>query len=101
VYGIDMPSTKEFVADCRSVDEIAKFIGADWLVYQDLEDLIASVQRGNKELTQFDCSCFNGEYVTGDVSPDYLKHLDDLRSDASKQKRNHTDLAGIDLHSSQ
>ena len=101
VYGIDMPSTREFVADRRSVDEIAKIIGADWLVYQDLQDLIAAVQRGNKKLKDFDCSCFDGEYVTKDVSPAYLQHLDDLRSDTAKQKRNHTDLAGIDLHSSQ
>ena len=83
------------------MDEIAKIIGADWLVYQDLQDLIAAVQRGNKKLKDFDCSCFDGEYVTKDVTPAYLQHLDDLRSDTAKQKRNHTDLAGIDLHSSQ
>jgi amidophosphoribosyltransferase len=89
------------VADCRSVEEIASVIGADWLLYQDLPDLIASVQRGNKQIKHFDCSCFNGEYITSDVNAAYLKHLDDLRSDVAKQNRKATNLAAIDLHSSQ
>lgn len=100
VYGIDMPSPREFVADRRSVEEIAQVIGADWLIYQDLKDLIASVQRGNKKLTDFDCSCFDGKYITNDVNADYLKHLDDLRSDNAKQNRKPTNLASIDLHNS-
>lgn len=98
VYGIDMPSPREFVADGRSVDEVAKTIGADWLVYQDLPDLIASVQRGNKQIKHFDCSCFDGKYITNDVSDDYLKHIDDMRSDSAKQNRKSTNLAAIDLH---
>lgn len=102
VYGIDMPSPKEFVADGRDIAEITKEIGADWLVYQDLEDLILAVKQGNTEIDSFDSSCFNGEYVTGDVDAAYLKHLDDLRSDSSKAKREHSDnLAGIDLYSNQ
>ena len=102
VYGIDMPSPKEFVADGRDIAEITKEIGADWLVYQDLEDLILAVKQGNTEIDSFDSSCFNGEYVTGDVDAAYLKHLDDLRSDTSKTKREHADnLAGIDLYSNQ
>ncbi|MBI3187354.1 MAG: amidophosphoribosyltransferase, partial [Gammaproteobacteria bacterium] len=101
VYGIDMPSPREFVADRRSVEEIAQVIGADWLLYQDLDDLIAAVQRGNKKINHFDCSCFDGEYITKDVNADYLKHLDDVRSDNAKQNRKQTNLAGIDLHSSQ
>ena len=102
VYGIDMPSPKEFVADNRDTAEITKEIGADWLIYQDLEDLIHAVKQGNEEIEHFDCSCFNGEYITGDVDEEYLKHLDDLRSDSSKKKREHADnLAGIDLYSNQ
>jgi len=102
VYGIDMPSPKEFVADNRDIGEITKEIGADWLVYQDLDDLITAVQQGNEDIDSFDSSCFNGEYITGDVDEAYLKHLDDLRSDSSKAKREHADnLAGIDLYSNQ
>ena len=67
----------------------------------DLDDLIAAVQRGNKKITHFDCSCFDGEYIAKDVNADYLKHLDDVRSDNAKQTRKQTNLAGIDLHSSQ
>jgi amidophosphoribosyltransferase len=102
VYGIDMPSTKEFVADGRNIKEITEEIGADWLIYQDLEDLIHAVKQGNDKIESFDSSCFNGEYVTGDVDKAYLQHLDELRSDSAKSKREHADnLAGIDLYSNQ
>ncbi|HEY9202009.1 MAG TPA: amidophosphoribosyltransferase [Gammaproteobacteria bacterium] len=102
VYGIDMPSPKEFVADNRTIEEITREIGADWLVYQDLEDLVKAVQYSNNNIKQFDCSCFNGEYITGDVDAAYLDHLEQLRSDASKSMREYADtLAGIDLYSNQ
>ncbi len=102
VYGIDMPSPREFVADNRSIEEITREIGADWLIYQDLDDLIQAVQQGNDKIKQFDCSCFDGEYITGDVDENYLNHLETLRSDAAKTKREHADnLAGIDLYSNQ
>jgi len=102
VYGIDMPSQNEFIADNRSVDEIADIIGADWLIYQDLEDLISAVKRGNKTLNGFDCSCFDGKYITNDVDDAYLQRIEQRRSDVAKQQREHADnLAGIDLYSSQ
>ena len=102
VYGIDMPSPKEFIADGRTDEEIAKEIGADWLVYQDLDDLIDAVHKGNISINSYDCSCFDGKYITNDVDEDYLNHLDKLRSDSSKEKREHADnLAGIDLYSNQ
>jgi amidophosphoribosyltransferase len=101
VYGIDMPSPREFVADKRSVEEIAAAIGADWLIYQDLKDLIAAVQRGNKKIEHFDCSCFDGQYVTSDVDAAYLKRLDDMRSDSAKQTRQTATLAAIDMHGTQ
>ncbi len=102
VYGIDMPSPREFVADNRSIEEITREIGADWLVYQDLEDLIHAVHQGNEAIQRFDCSCFDGQYITGDVDENYLNHLEALRSDAAKTKREHADnLAGIDLYSNQ
>ena len=87
VYGIDMPATDEFVANGRTEDEIGRLIGADWLVYQDLEDLINSVQHDNLEITGFDTSCFSGDYVTGDISEDYLRAIEQDRSDAAKARR--------------
>lgn len=75
VYGIDMPSVDELVAHGRNVAEIAAAIGVDRLVFQELEDLEQTVRLGNPELSHFDCSCFNGEYLTGDVDSNYLAAL--------------------------
>lgn len=86
VYGIDMPSRKELVAYERSEDEIAKALGADVVVYQTLPDLINSVTQFKPSLNRFDCSVFDGVYVTGDVQEDYLAHLEQLRSDNAKIK---------------
>jgi len=102
VYGIDMPSPEEFVADGRDIKEISEEIGADWLIYQDLEDLIQAVKQGNDAIESFDSSCFNGEYVTGDVDSAYLKHLQTRRCESAKNKREHADnIVGIDLYSNQ
>lgn len=88
VYGIDMPSAKELIAHGRTEEEICKDIGADWLVYQDLEDLIAASGEGNPDITTFDCAVFDGHYVTGDVDESYLERLDAARNDkAQKRKR--------------
>src|SRR3546814_11138880 len=67
VYGIDMPTSSELVAHGRSVEDLQKMLGADRLIYQDLEDLIEAVRAGNPNITRFDCSVFNGEYITQDV----------------------------------
>ena len=88
VYGIDMPAASELIAYNKTVEEIADIIGADWLIYQDLEDLIESARRGNQMITQFDTSCFSGAYVTGDVSEDYLQNLQAMRNDVAKEKQN-------------
>ncbi|MCZ6830021.1 MAG: amidophosphoribosyltransferase [Gammaproteobacteria bacterium] len=87
VYGIDMPSARELVAHGRSVQEICDLIGADWLVYQDLDDLIASSRDGNPEVDSYDCSVFNGEYITGDVDQNYLDRIDALRNDGAQSQR--------------
>ena len=84
VYGIDMPSAKELIAFERSVDEIAEEIGADWLIYQDIEDLIESAKLGNASINEFDTSCFTGEYVTGDINDAYLSNLEAMRNDEKK-----------------
>ena len=86
VYGIDMPSVTELVAAGRTDKEVEQVLGADWLIYQDLDDLVWAVQDGNEELTQFDSSCFNGEYVTG-LDEHYLKQIELLRSDDAKAAR--------------
>ena len=75
VYGIDMPAKSELVASSRSDDEVAQLIGADWLIYQDLEDLIQACVHDHSSIKEFDTSCFSGHYVTGDVTPEYLARL--------------------------
>ncbi|MEM6513452.1 MAG: amidophosphoribosyltransferase [Pseudomonadota bacterium] len=84
VYGIDMPAASELIANGRSIEEIQELIGADKLIYQDLHGLIRSVRHGNSAITDFDTSCFSGEYVTGDVTEDYLDALEAKRNDAAK-----------------
>jgi amidophosphoribosyltransferase len=88
VYGIDMPTAAELIAYNKTVEEVAETIGADWLVYQDIKDLIASAHRGNKKITKFDTSCFTGEYVTGDVSTDYLARIETIRNDSARDMQN-------------
>ena len=87
VYGIDMPAAKELVANGRSIAEVEKIIGADWLIYQDLEDLIQAVRYEEAGVESFDTSCFSGEYVTGNVSRAYLDELELVRSDTAKARR--------------
>lgn len=99
VYGIDMPAAEELVAHGLTEAEIERELGCDWLIYQDLEDLIAAVQRGNPDIRQFDTSCFNGEYVTGDVSQTYLDRLSHHRNDNAKSVRDDAGTA-IGLHNS-
>lgn len=100
VYGIDMPTASELIAHNRSEDEIAKIIGADWLIYQSIEDLIEAVRAGNPDITDFDLSCFNGKYVTGDVNEEYLQHIDQLRNDGAKAKHGASMENLIDLSNS-
>ncbi len=91
VYGIDMPSVNELIGHNRDEQQIAEAIGADWLVYQELDDLIQAVGKGNPAITRFDTSCFDGNYVTGDVTPDYLAQLEKQRNDEAKERCNQVD----------
>jgi amidophosphoribosyltransferase len=75
VYGIDMPTQNELVAHGRSEPEVAREIGADLLIYQELDALKRAVRAANPRLTEFEASCFDGRYVTGDVTPEYLAQL--------------------------
>jgi amidophosphoribosyltransferase len=92
VYGIDMPNAMELIAHDKTVDEIAKKIGADWLLYQDLKDVCDAINEAAKtpedRVEQFEDSIFTGNYITGDVDKSYLKHIADQRSDDVKEKRN-------------
>ena len=85
VFGIDMPTQNELVAANREVDEIQEYLGADQLVYQSLDDLVASARKGNPSITKFECSVFDGDYGCVDVTPDYLTQLSQTRSDNEKQ----------------
>jgi len=75
VYGIDMPAASELIAAGKTDSEVEELIGADWLIYQDLEDLISAAAEGNPKISKYECSVFNGDYVTGDVDEVYLKRL--------------------------
>jgi amidophosphoribosyltransferase len=87
VYGIDMPAAHELIAHGRSDEEVARLIGADRVIYQELDDLIKSVGQGNTAIRRFDASCFSGEYVTGDVTQPYLDRLEAQRNDENKTRR--------------
>ena len=86
VYGIDMPSASELIANGRSIEEVREIIGADRLIYLNLHGLIRSVRHDNSEIDEFDTSCFSGEYVTDDVTPEYLRRLEHARSDRAKER---------------
>jgi amidophosphoribosyltransferase len=97
VYGIDMPAPEEFVAHGRTEEEICRQIGADRLFYQRLDDLIACAREGNPEIEAFECSVFDGHYVTGDVDASYLSAISVHRSDAAKAERGDGPMRRLDL----
>ncbi len=102
VYGIDMPTRNELVAYGRSVDEVRHIIGADHLVYQDVADLKQAVSDISPALKNFEASCFDGTYITGDIDTNYLDNLEtnsqygrqtaDPENQAEKQGGNHLHL---------
>ena len=100
VYGIDMPAPSEFVAHKLSEEEVAQYIGVDWLVYQDLDDLKACALGINPDIDTFDCSVFDGQYVTGGVDNAYLERIESARSDSAKIDRAASKEI-IDLHNYQ
>jgi amidophosphoribosyltransferase len=93
VYGIDMPTRAELIAAHRSEDEVAREIGADALIYQDLDALKDAVRRANPKLTSFETSCFDGHYITGDITSDYLNFIETRRD----QSRDSGDDEGAQL----
>jgi amidophosphoribosyltransferase len=92
VYGIDMPTRRELLATGRDDEAIAREIGADRVFYQDLEDLVLSVEGESYGIHEFDTSCFNGWYVTGDVDEAYLQALENRRTDEKEEQTRQLDL---------
>ncbi len=99
VYGIDMPSANELIAHGRDSQAICDQIGADELIFQTLDDLVEAVGMGNTDISKFETSVFNGEYVTGDIDQQYLDFLESLRNDDSKVQREiQQELANLELY---
>jgi amidophosphoribosyltransferase len=97
VYGIDMPSPQELIATGRSDDEICREIGADRIVYQDLDDLKAAVTKANPRITSFDASCFDGRYISGDITAAYLNELEARRSQGKALQTDAANQMALDL----
>ncbi|MEE9332265.1 MAG: amidophosphoribosyltransferase [Methylophilaceae bacterium] len=98
VYGIDMPSRDELLATGRTDEEICQEIGADGLIYQDLDALEATITALNPALTDFDSSCFDGDYVTGDVDTNYLNYIEALRTDSTQAQQPPNTITQMDLN---
>ena len=98
VYGIDMPTRTELIATGRTEDEIARHIGADAVIYQDLDALKAAVREANPRLERFEASCFDGHYVTGDVTSEYLAEVEQRRDDKRQEGPDETEAGEADLN---
>jgi len=97
VYGIDMPVANELIAHNRTVDEIAQQIGVDKLIFQNLHDLIEAVKEGNPTITDFECSVFDGDYITGDITQSYLSYLRLIRSNTDLILPN-KEIENLEIH---
>ena len=98
-----MPAKSELIASGRTVEEIREIIGADRLIFQDLEDLKNAVRTSKvPDLREFDCSVFDGVYVAGGIDKEYLAELEQKRNDTAKKKADgyidvNIDAASVDL----
>lgn len=98
VYGIDMPSVNELIAHGREVDKIRELIGADGLIFQDLADLIDAVRENDPNITQFECSVFDGSYITKDVDQNYLDSLALLRRDDAQALHRQNEAENLEMY---
>ena len=98
VYGIDMPSPGELIATGRTDAEVAREIGCDELIYQDLDALIEDVRSVNPKVQNFETSCFSGIYITGDVTPEYLAGVEANRNDLELLRRSIVATTQLDLN---
>jgi amidophosphoribosyltransferase len=94
VYGIDMPAADELIGHARSEQQIGEAIGADWLVFQEIGDLVEAVRYGNRRISEFDDSVFTGNYVTGDIDQPYLERIAARRNDQAKVAGGEAEDAG-------
>lgn len=93
-----MPSANELIAHGRDVDDICTLIGADKLIFQEIDDLVAAVGSHNAEITNFDTSVFDGNYVTNDIDNSYLEKLDALRNNSTKEESDKNADSVIDMY---
>jgi amidophosphoribosyltransferase len=99
VYGIDMPAASELIAHGRSEEEVCRLLQADGLIFQDLDDLIEAVQKkGKSDVDRFDTSVFDSDYITGDVTVQYLDRLERNRNDGAKESRSGRSETIIELY---
>jgi amidophosphoribosyltransferase len=98
VYGIDMPSRTELLAPNKTDEEIRLEIGADELIYQDLDALIENISSINPKLKKFDASCFDGKYITGDIDEYYLKNIEAIRADSNMFDKHSNASTQMDLN---
>jgi amidophosphoribosyltransferase len=101
VYGIDMPTRAELIAAHRTEEEVARELGADALIYQDLDALKDAVRQANPKLTSFETSCFDGVYITGDITSDYLNSIEvqrDAARDSGEDEGGQLDLNLATVH---
>ena len=98
VYGIDMPTRQELLATGRTDAQIAQEIGADAVFYQDIDALIEAVRKCNPKLTHFETSCFDGNYITGDITPEYLAAVEAQRNDGAKEGNTSLETRQLDLN---
>jgi len=94
VYGIDMPTKHELIANGLSIEEIREELGCDALFYQNLDDLVWAAREGNKDIERFDCSCFDGDYVTGSITPEYLDGLEQTTRVSQKMADHQSEHTG-------
>jgi len=98
VYGIDMPTREELIATDRTDEEIAREIQADRVIYQDLDALKAAVTEVNPRLTRFETSCFDGVYITGDVTREYLERIERDRHAGRQESEEDASSNQLDLN---
>ncbi|KAG2491227.1 hypothetical protein HYH03_010435 [Edaphochlamys debaryana] len=94
VYGVDMPSRKEFVANGLTIDQVCQVLRADGLIYQEVDDLITAGKELNPDIKDFDASCFTGKYVTGDIDEAYLQRLEMSGRGANRRATQKVSLIG-------
>ena len=93
VYGIDMPTSSELVAHNRTVEQIREIIGCDQLIYQDVDGMKKAIGSLNKRITDFDASCFDGVYVTGDITADDILRINENRVGGDESQEDTSRLA--------